>query len=744
MNFTLDEQQAAAVAAPVDSLLMVSGAPGSGKTTALLARAHFIGKGLAASPRFASCERLRDSLGESMPVMTLEQLGLLVLQTSFARAGVAALQHVDDVDASIIFERAAEPLFLMEWAEFIEAQIDPEVPGLRAPQRFLEAAFRLISKLRDAQMAPGKFLEVALKGATQFYARPPNLAHPDLLYYTKDSYRDSLDVDSSELARQHRREVDLAKILEKLYRSYLNLLEQTGRYTGSDAVAESTQRLGGDAALRAYFMDQFPFILVDDAQELSTGELALLQAMRGPTLPGVSFFGDPGSAIGTFSGARPDRVFALGAARIQLEHTYRSAAVIERAARHLSGADALDSLSVDGKVVLFRAATKKAEAAFVAEQVIDLLNDGVPPGEIAVLFRSVANVQQYQAALLDRNVDVQITGDLNIFRTPDVLDALALLWNIYDPFAHEWILRTLSGDAFALSDASLVTLCSEPDDGQELLFEELAETQQNRRWDRKRDLRLGWNVVRGDQDRALSDQARARIHEFRALRERWTLDLARLELPQLAAKVFREGLAYAAPRSSARSRSQERNIRRLLKRIADFAHRGQNATLADFLEYASSRMTTTLEACEERSDRSLVRIMSIATAMGDEFDHVILPNVRAGSFPHYYVPEAFLFSPSLGMIAKENVGDAKASRTAKFTYYMFRAKTRESYNREERRAFVYALRRARRSVTITASERPTRGITSPEFLSELQAARLAGALDISDRWRPANSVYVSA
>ncbi|MBC5816000.1 MAG: AAA family ATPase [Candidatus Eremiobacteraeota bacterium] len=744
MNFTLDELQAAAVAAPADSLLIVTGAPGSGKTTTLVARAQSSGKGLAASPRFASCERLRDSLGESMPIMTLEGLGLLVLETSFARAGLAALQQVDEVDASIIFERAAEPLFLMEWAEFIEAQIDPEVPGLRAPQRFLEAAFRLISKLRDAQMAPATFLEVALRGATQFYARPPNLAHPDLLYYTKDSYRDSLDVDSAELARQHRREVDLAKILEKLYRSYLDLLDRTGQYTGSDAVAESTQRLAGDAALRTHFIEQFPVILVDDAQELSGGELALLQAMRGPALPGVSLFGDPGSAIGTFSGARPDRVFALQATRIALEHTYRSAAVIERAARHLSGADALDSVSLDGKVVLFRGATKKAEAAFVAEQVIDLLNDGVPPSEIAVLFRSVANVQQYEAALLDRNVDVQITGDLNIFTTPDILDALALLWNIYDPFAHEWMLRTLSGHAFALSDASLVTLCSEPDAGQALLFEELAEAETNRRWDRKRDLRLGWNVVCGDQDRALSDQARARVQEFRALRERWTTDLARLELSHLAAKVFREGLAYAAPRLSARARNQERNIRRLLDRIAEFTHRLPNATLADFLDYTATRMTTSLEACEERVDRSLVRIMSISAAMGDQFDHVILPNVRAGSFPHYYVPDAFLFSPSLGMIAKENVGDAKASRTAKFTYYMFRAKTRESYNREERRAFVYALRRARRSVTVTASERPTRGITSPEFLSELQAARLAGSVDISDRWRPANSVYVTA
>jgi hypothetical protein len=72
------------------------------------------------------------------------------------------------------------------------------------------------------------------------------------------------------------------------------------------------------------------------------------------------------------------------------------------------------------------------------------------------------------------------------------------------------------------------------------------------------------------------------------------------------------------------------------------------------------------------------------------------------------------------MIPKENVGDARASRTAKFSYYMFRTKAQQHYYRRERRAFEYALRRARESVFITASGSPTRGITAPEFLQELR------------------------
>lgn len=736
----LDERQSAAVAHPAHGTLIVTGCSGTGKSTALIARARALLEAghsvFAGAPHAAPRNRLAAALThERCETGTIETLAFSVLAHDGAGA---AVESIDAVDASLIFERAAEPLFLMEWAEFMEAQIDPEVPGLRAPQRFLEAAFRLIGKLRNAQMTPAAFLETALKGATQFYARPPNLAHPDLLYYTKEDYRNSLDVDARELQRQHRREVDLAKILEKLYRSYLDLLVARGCYTGPDAVIEAAHRLRAAPDLRAAFARRFEAVLVDDAQELSGAELAFLQALRGEELAGVTLCGDRSSAIGAFAGARPDKVFALPAERIELEHQYRCPATIERAARHLSGAVPAATTAQGGALTLFRATTPRAEAAFVAEQVAGLINAGAAPESIALLFRSVANVGLYEQELLRRNVDVTVSGDLNIYLTHDVLDALALLWNVHNPFAHDWMMRTLSGPAFGLSDASVVALCSEPENAQPLLFEEM-DPSAERRWDPRRDVRLGWNVISGDNDAALSALALERLQAFRALRARWQAARTELGLAELAATVLREGLVRDGAPGSARARNQARNLARFAARIARYADRYPDATLGDFLDYASGRMTSSLEACEEPQSGATVKILDLTSALGSEFDHVFVPNVRAGSFPRYYSPDAFLFSPSLGMIAKENVGEAKASRTAKFSYYMFRTQTRETYNKEERRAFVYAMRRARKSLYVTASERPTRGRTSPEFLSELQAANIPGSADVSDQWRPAQT-----
>ncbi len=727
MNITFDEQQTAALEHPLESgLLFILGAAGSGKSSSLRARIErAIGR---------STLRIYESAGN------VHDLAMEVLTSHPQHSGLAAdLEIIDEVAASMLFERSCESLLTLEWTEFVQDQIDPEIPGLRAPQRFVDAAFRLIRKLRDAQISPAGFLEVALRGAAQFYGKPPNFSHPDLLYYTKDSYRDSLGVTPAQLQHQYRREVDLAKILGRLYRTYVESQVQHGCLTAGDAVAEATRLLIAHPEIAGNLRRTFGGAFIDDAQQLTGGAVNFLQAFFGDSLSNVTFCGDAESAIGTFAGARPDRVFSLPGARIVLETDYRTPRAVQILRSHITGAITRPALTISPEpaVTLFRAATRRAEAAFIAEHIVALLETGAAHEQIALLFRSVRNVEFYESALLERNVRTQTVGDLNLFNEPAALDALALLWNVHDPYRHDWLLRTLSGRAIGLSDASLYALCNEPPDGQALLFEpEAANAVRSSRWDAKRDLRLGWNVTRAEQDDQLSQLARDRLLRFRNLREGWVRDRARLPLPALAEKIFSEGLARDGTIESATAGHQRDTVERLMARIAGFSESHEAGTLGDFLDYAERRSTSDFESCEDALQAGGVRLMSIDSARGREFDHVIIPNVRAGSFPHYYVPDSFLYSPSLGMIAKDNVGEATASRTAKFSYYMFAGKAREQYNKEERRAFAYALARARSSVLITASERATRGFNTPEFLAEIQAAGLAGCIDLSDRWHP--------
>ncbi len=681
VEFTIEQR--AAIEAPFEASLEIAGASRSGKTATLRARAA----------------RYHELYGSAYLLAT-HPSELLALARAVLDAAGTPVRIADAIEARRAFSAGATELFDLAWPEFKSSAIDPEVAALRAPERFLDAAYSLIRKLRDGAIDPKTFLERSLSGATNFYAKPPNFAHAELIAATKDAYRDSLDVTSEELQRQYRREVDLAKIIFKLYEAYVARLGAGDALTPNDAIAVAVDRLRERPQLADAVRERFAHAFIDEMQEATPMQRALLDAVYGVPLRAVTFAGDARAATSRFKGARPDVALAGAHQTIAL-------------ARPPAGA----------AITLHRTKTLPEEAAYVAQRVHEELERGVAPGEIALLFRSCADVQVYLDALLDCEIPAAVAGDVNVFAERHALDALALLWNVWDPFRHEWLLRTLSNSALALSDASIAALCADPPDPQTALFApdpEQAPTERPSRWNPKRDVRLGWNVLRGDTDQSLNETARARIVRFRKLREGWVRAMTALPLAEFVRKVWSEGLALDGAPGSARARTQQRILRQLLDRLLELQRLHPGATLGDLLSDIAERAQSDCESCDVTVDPSFVQLLTIDAARGRSFAFVAIPDARAGSFPRWYVPDAFLWSPTLGMIPRENAGSVNASRTAKFTYYLYRTKAREAYNAQERSAFEYALSRARASVLVTAHGSPTRGISAPEFLEELR------------------------
>ncbi|MBV9264236.1 MAG: ATP-dependent helicase [Candidatus Eremiobacteraeota bacterium] len=680
----LTEEQRRAVDAPWDRCVAILGPPSSGKTFALRRRAA----------------RARAEVGDGRVLELDAERSVDAFAFSLLTSQRAGLRLLDDAHAEMLFEQACSPLLALEWLDFGD-DLDFEVAGLRMPGRFIAAAFRLIRRLRDAGVAPEEFLSDALRGATEFYAKPPNFADPALLVATRSQYHDSLDVTTDELLRQRRLEIDLAKILRKLFEAYASLVETTGMLTGRDAAISATQLLRERPQLAVALRDAHRVALVDEAQDLTHAQLAFLAAAFGEQLCGVTLCGDPAAAISTVRMASGDAAFARATERIELTQRRRNA-----------------------RIEVERAPTVADECAAIVGAVRAWLDRGLAPHAIAVLFRSVEAVERYETALLDAGIPALVTGDVNLFRDRRVLDALALLWNVHDPFRHDWLLRTLGGRAFGLSDASLSALCAEPADPQRALFpfeEEPPSTAPTPRWSSKRDLRLGYNVLYGECDDALPAEALRRVRRFRALRQDWLEALTTQPFEAFARRVWRDGLARDGEPGSARAQAQQAMLHRLLQRLAG-ARESRRASVGDVLEYAERCAAGEIAPAATTDDdpEGFVTIRSVEAAQGREYSYVAVADVRPGAFPLWYAADAFLFSRQLGMIPKDNVGDAHASRTAKFSYYMFRMKAAQRYYERERRAFRYALSRAKDHVLVTASGTATRGISAPEFLEELR------------------------
>jgi superfamily I DNA/RNA helicase len=230
------------------------------------------------------------------------------------------------------------------------------------------------------------------------------------------------------------------------------------------------------------------------------------------------------------------------------------------------------------------------------------------------------------------------------------------------------------------------------------------------------------NVLRGERDSDLSPLARERIVAFRERRSAWAAHARDAGTSAARAIVEDAGLYAARPNeTTARAARRAFIVDAVLALIGRYAARHPGGPLEDALEMLARIAPAERGPLVHGRDGTGVFAGSIDRIGPRRFDHVFAVDARAGSFPPYYVPDAFLFSPSHGMVPKDAAGDAPAGRTAKFTWYSHQTKLKEAYAREHRRLLALAMSRADAGVTVSASGRATRGIGAPEFAAELQA-----------------------
>ena len=325
--------------------------------------------------------------------------------------------------------------------------------------------------------------------------------------------------------------------------------------------------------------------------------------------------------------------------------------------------------------------------------------------------------------MVDADIAVALNGDIDLLARPEAGDALAALWSAVNPYHHAWLLRMLALPMLELSDATLGVLCGEPANPQALLFPlPVAEPDTDRRWDRRRDVRLAMNVLRGERDNDLAPHARERIVAFRERRSAWAAHARDAGTGAARAILIDAGLYAPRPgETAARAARRTFIVDAVLALIDRHERRHPGGSLEDALAMLARIAPAERGPLVSAPAAAGIFAGSIDRIGPRRFEHVFVVDARAGSFPPYYVPDAFLFSQAHGMVPKDAAGDAPAGRTAKFTWYSYQTKLNAVYAREHRRLLALAMLRADVSVTVSASGRATRGISAPNWRAELQA-----------------------
>jgi DNA helicase-2/ATP-dependent DNA helicase PcrA len=382
--------------------------------------------------------------------------------------------------------------------------------------------------------------------------------------------------------------------------------------------------------IRSHYQERFGHILVDEFQDTNTLQYRWLKLLAGAH-NAIFAVGDDDQSIYAFRGANVgnmadfEREFKV-ANVIRLEQNYRSHgnildaanALIRHNARRL-GKNLWTSAGTGEPVRVFEAGSDGLEAAWLVDEVKNLVADGLARREIAVLYRSNAQSRVIEHALFNAGIAYRVYGGLRFFERAEIKHALAYLRLIENPADDTAFLRVVNFPPRGAGSRTLEQL------------QDAAKTQ-------NQSLYAAVGGVPG--------KAGVNLAAFIKLIDSLRFETANLPLAEIVEAVIDRSGLLAHYRTEKEGQERVENLEELVNAAAAFvAEEGyvQDAAgtqadgevalpspLASFLSHAS------LEAGENQAaeGQDALQLMTVHAAKGLEFHAVFITGLEEGLFPH--------------------------------------------------------------------------------------------------------------
>ena len=225
---------------------------------------------------------------------------------------------------------------------------------------------------------------------------------------THETYEDSLG--------DHRPPIP-PDLMTRVFREYERRKAAQGKVDFEDLLERAVRLLEDDDHARADLRTRFSAFTVDEYQDVNLLQQALLELWLG-SRDDLCVVGDDHQAIYSFTGATPGYLLDAPARYphatvVRLEENYRSTpevlALANRLVPRLGGVEKrLRAAASPGPEPVVQAFDGPDETRFVVERVRALRAEGVPWGEIAVLYRTNARSAGYEEALAAADIPFQV------------------------------------------------------------------------------------------------------------------------------------------------------------------------------------------------------------------------------------------------------------------------------------------------------------------------------------------------
>ena len=248
------------------------------------------------------------------------------------------------------------------------------------------------------------------------------------------------------LAERYSRFLDWSETIHEIAERYVARKRAANAMDYDDLLHRWLQLLQEHDDVRRRYREQFAHILVDEYQDTNIVQAEIVETMAGEGEGGnLMVVGDDSQSIYAFRGANYDNILRFPDRNPQtevfkLETNYRSTPQILA----LTNASIRNNLDQHEKTLRARRADgmlpaqvpcsyPEQEAAFIAERILQLRDEGVALSDIAVLYRAHAHRLNVETTLLRYDIPYEVRGGLRFFEQAHIKDVVAHLRLIENP-----------------------------------------------------------------------------------------------------------------------------------------------------------------------------------------------------------------------------------------------------------------------------------------------------------------------
>ena len=261
---------------------------------------------------------------------------------------------------------------------------------------------------------------------------------------THKSVRDLLNEQFIYLFDRHKGNSDLDEEIPRLADLYAKRKRATNAMDFDDLLALWLKLLQEHTEVREHYQRRFQFILVDEYQDTNKLQSDLIDLLAARH-HNVTVVGDDAQSIYAWRGANFANILNFpkrypGAKVFKIETNYRSTPEILKVANAAIAANVnqftktLEPSRKSGlKPALVACVDAAQQAAFIAQRVAELPEEGVNLNQVAVLYRSHFHALELQLELTKRHIPFSITSGIRFFEQAHIKDATAFLKLVANP-----------------------------------------------------------------------------------------------------------------------------------------------------------------------------------------------------------------------------------------------------------------------------------------------------------------------